>query len=65
VYIINFDDCSISRSRDMIGAPKFTRSSADAKGPRYVPQIQNIAFEKVCNSGMTFKDTQGHYNCCY
>ena len=27
------------------------------------PQIQNIALEKACNRGMTFKDT--HYNCCY
>jgi len=21
--------------------------------------------EKACNRGMTFKDTQVHYNCCY
>jgi len=27
-------------------------------------QIQNIALEKVCNKGMTFKDTEGHHNCC-
>ena len=35
-----------------------TRSSADAKGPRDAPQIRNIALEKVCNRGRTFKDTQ-------
>jgi len=42
-----------------------TRSSADAEGPSAVPQIRNIALEKACNTVMTFKDTQGHYNCCY
>jgi len=26
-----------------------------------VPQILNIAHEKACNMGMTYKDTQGHY----
>jgi len=29
--------------------------SADAGGPRDGPQIRNIAFEKVCNKGLTFK----------
>jgi len=28
-----------------------------------MPQIRNIALEKACNKEMTFKDTQGHYNC--
>jgi len=43
-----------------------TRSSAGAKGPRDgPPQIRNIAVEKACNREMTYKDTQGHYNCCY
>jgi len=35
-----------------------TRSSADTDELRY-------ALEKLCNSRKTFKDTQGHYNCCY
>ena len=42
-----------------------TRSSADAEGPRDAPQIRNIALAKACNRWMTFKDTQGHCNCCY
>ena len=25
-------------------------------------QVQNIALEKACNRGMTFKNNQGHYN---
>jgi len=36
-----------------------TRSSAEK--PRDAPQIRNVVFEKACNTGMTFKDTQGHY----
>ena len=44
---------------------KSTTSSADAEGPRDAVQIRNSALEKACDSGMTFKDTQGHYNCCY
>ena len=35
--------------------PKQTRSSANAEGPRDAPQIRNIALEKACNRGMTFK----------
>jgi len=35
-----------------------------AEGPCDVPQIRNIALEKAFNSGIAFKDTQGHYNCC-
>jgi len=42
-----------------------TRSSADAKAPHDVPLIQNIALVKACDRRMTFKDTQGHHNCCY
>jgi len=44
---------------------KLTKSSADAVGSRDAPQIRNIALEKACNREMIFKDTQGHYNCCY
>ena len=40
----------------------YTRSSADAEGQRDAPQIRNIALEKACNKGMTFKDTQGRYS---
>jgi len=40
-----------------------TRSSSDVEGPHNMPQIQNITFEKACNRGITFKDTQGHHNC--
>jgi len=28
-------------------------------------QLRNIALDTACNRGITFKDTQGHYNCCY
>ena len=42
-----------------------SRCSADADEQPDTPQIRNIALEKACNSGMTFKDTQGHYSCCY
>jgi len=42
-----------------------TRSNADAEAPCDAPKIQNITPEKACNRGMTFKDTQCHYNCCY
>jgi len=44
---------------------QITRSSTGAKGPRDAPQIRNIAFEKACSWGMTFKDIQGHHSCCY
>jgi len=37
----------------------------EAEGPRDAPQIRNIALENACNRGMIFKDTQGHYSCCY
>jgi len=40
-----------------------TKISADAEGPRNVPQIWNIALENACNSRMTFKDNQAHYHC--
>jgi len=39
--------------------------SADAEGLCNTPQICNIALEKVHNTEMTCKDTQGHHNCCY
>jgi len=42
-----------------------TRSSANADGPHDMPQIRNIALEKLCNRGMTLNDAQDHYNCCY
>jgi len=45
--------------------PSQTRSSADAEGLHDMPQIGNVVLGKVCNKGITFKDTQGHYNCCY
>jgi len=32
-----------------------SKSSADAEGPRDAPQIRNIALEKACNRGITFK----------
>jgi len=35
-----------------------TRRPADTEGPCDVPQVRNIAHEKACNRGMTFKDTQ-------
>jgi len=37
-----------------------TGSSAGAERSRDAPQMRNIALEKACNRGMTFKDTQGH-----
>jgi len=36
-------------------------SSADAEGPRDVPQIRKIAHEKAHNVKMTFKDTESHH----
>ena len=42
-----------------------TRSSANVNGPRDAPHVRNIALEKASNRGMTFKDTQGHYNNCF
>jgi len=42
-----------------------TRSSADPLEPHDAPQIRNIALENFCKWGITFKDTQGHYNRCY
>jgi len=48
----------------MCGYPK-NKESADAEGPCNAPQIQNITLEKGYNTGTTFKDTQGHYNCSY
>jgi len=50
---------------EVLMQPRETRSSVDAVRPHYVPQLQNIALEKACNKGMTFKDTQGYHNCCY
>jgi len=46
-----------------ISSTNKTRSSADAEGPRDASQIQNTALEKACNTDMTMKDTQCHYNC--
>ena len=43
----------------------YTTTSADAEKPLDAPQIRNIALEKACNRGTSFKDTQDHYNCCY
>jgi len=37
----------------------------DVEGPHNALRIRNIALKKACNSGLTFKDTQGHHNYCY
>ena len=49
---------TLLKVQGMLPLANFTRSSAYAKGPRDVPQIRNIALEKTCNNGMTFKDTE-------
>ena len=62
--------CNYCVRRRQIMSVIITRGSAIAKRPTqcavsrptYCKQIQ---FEKACNSWMTFKDAQGHWNCCY
>jgi len=44
---------------------KLTRSSADAEGPHDVTQKYKILHLKRLALEKTFKDTKGHYNCCY
>ena len=54
--------------------PIYTRSSANADGPRAHCQlkfvkcctnVRRVAFEKTCNLRMTFKVIEGHCHCCH
>jgi len=62
---INIQKTNLNTNKTCLRRTCTTRSSADAEAPHDVPQIWNITFEKACNRGTTFKDSKGHYNCCY
>jgi len=60
---INQNLLTITRAASSTELESEARAALDSG--RHTPQIRNIAIEKACSRGITFKDTQDHYNCRY